>query len=130
MAESAVVAVVNYEGRVMLGKKHSDSRKFLAGEWHVPGETVRDGESDEDALHRGVREEAGILIEVGRYIGEHTTPTGRQARWYECFAHTDRVSVGEELEAIKWVPKESVLVACGERVNSFWSEEIKIYFHD
>ena len=78
MIKHAVVAVVNCRDKILLGKKRKDSPKFLAGEWHIPGETVEDGESDQEALIRGMREEAGLEIEVGKYLGSHATPTSQR----------------------------------------------------
>lgn len=128
MENHAVVAVINYEDKVFLGKKSRDSQKFLAGEWHVPGETVHDEESDEQALIRGMREETGLEITVGAYLGSHTTPTGKEARWYDCYTKTDRFKCGSDLEEGAWVPKNQVLEHCGTRATNIWSEEIKKYF--
>ena len=58
----AVVALVEHEGKILLGKKRQDSEGFFAGKWHIPGETMEDDETDEEALIRGMREEAGIEI--------------------------------------------------------------------
>lgn len=125
----AVVAIVIYNGKILLGKKKSSSKKFLAGEWHVPGESLEKGESDETALIRGVKEEAGIEIKIGKYIGSHITPTSKkEARWYECFAETDKILVGSDLEAACWVEKSEVLEKCSSRATSLWPKEIIEYF--
>ena len=129
MVNHAVVAVVNYEGKLLVGKKRKDSLKFLAGEWHIPGETVENSESDEEALKRGMREEAGLDIRVGRYLGKHITPTSqKEALWYECFADTSQVTCGSDLEDIKWIPCNEVLSHFSSRVTDLWSAEIKNYF--
>jgi len=80
-------------------------------------------------LRRGMKEEAGIEIEVGRYLGIHRTPTsGKIVRWYECFASSDEVTCGSDLEDIRWVPKDEVAAFCGERVRDYWPREIREYF--
>jgi len=125
----AVVAIVNYNGLVLIGKKRKDSHKFLAGEWHIPGENVEGDESDEEALIRGMREEASLDIRIGEYIASHKTPTSRkEARWYECFADTNEVKCGSDLEELKWVTKNEVLKTCSERAYSLWPREIIEYF--
>lgn len=129
MVKHAVIAIVKYQNQILLGKKKSDSPKFLAGEWHIPGETVEDGESDCDALIRGIEEEAGLKITVGKYLASHITPTSRiEAKWYECFASTNAVSPGSDLEDIKWVAGDQVLNHCSQKDTQLWPEEIKKYF--
>jgi ADP-ribose pyrophosphatase YjhB (NUDIX family) len=129
MVKHAVVGVVVYNGKILLGKKRKDSTKFLAGEWHVPGETVEDNETDEQALIRGIKEEAGIEIKVGRYLGTHTTPTSqREARWYECSALSDNVKASSDLEDIRWVDRREVMNICSQRATSLWSKDIQMYF--
>ncbi len=126
----ALVAVVNYKGKILIGKKRSDSPKFLAGKWHIPGETSEGNESDEEVLIRGVKEEVGIDIEVVRYLASHTTPTSkREARWYECHAKTGNITVGSDLENAMFVNPEDVLRICAERVYSKWPKEIIEYFN-
>lgn len=125
----ALIAIVNFNGKILVGKKRSDSSKFFAGEWHVPGETTEGNESDEQALIRGIKEEVGLNIRVGNYIASHVTPTSkREARWYECFADSDKIIVGSDLEDAKFIERNEVLNICGKRVYSFWSEKIIKYF--
>ena len=126
---AAVVAVVNYKGKILLGKKRSDSHKFLAGQWHIPGETIEKGETDEQALKRGIREEAGLEIEVGRYIGKTISPTNKmEVRWHECFAYTDKIEIGSDLENADWFIREDVPDKIGYRAKSLWPPEIMDYF--
>ena len=125
----ALVAIVNFNGKVLLGKKRQDSKKYFSGEWHLPAETSEENETDEQALIRGVKEEAGIDIKVGRYLASHITPTSkREAKFYECFAYTDKVIPGSDLEEAKFVKKEEVLKICSEKIYSLWPKEIIEYF--
>lgn len=125
----AVVGIVNYKGKILLGKKRSDSSKKLAGRWHLPGERVESGETDKEALIRGIREEAGIEIKVGRYIDFSIVPTNYSiASWYECFAETDKVNYASDLEDIAWVEKEKVPDFCANEAVSRWPNKVRRYF--
>ena len=96
--------------------------------WHIPGETVEEGESDERALIRGMKEETGLDIKVCRYICSSITPTSRKdARWYECSSETDNAKPRSDLEELKWVPKKEVLSLCRNE-NGLLPPEIFHYF--
>ncbi len=61
-----VVGVIYRNGRILIDKRKP--KGLLGGLWEFPGGKVRPGESLEAALHREVREELDIAIEVGREI--------------------------------------------------------------
>ena len=126
----AVIAVIRYKDKILVGKKRGDLNHFFAGKWHVPSETVEDGETDEAALIRGMMEEAGINIRVGQFIGSNISPTKKDVFWYECFADSDKVSAGSDLEEVKWTSKEGVMNICEERAGSFWPETVANYFRN
>ena len=124
----AVIAIVCYEGKYLIGRKRADSSKFLAGQWHIIGENLEDGESDISALVRGIQEEAGINISVGKYLAAGITPTGKGAHWYECFAQSNELRIGSDLEDARWVTRDELLKFCEERITS-WPQEIHSYFN-
>jgi ADP-ribose pyrophosphatase YjhB (NUDIX family) len=130
MVRRAVVAIVNYDGKVLLGKKRKDSPKVLAGQWHFPGETLEEYESDIGALVRGIKAEANLDIRVGKYLGKSIFPTSkRYTRWYECFSKTGEISAGSDLEEVKWVPKNKVLESCSEKARNLCPQEVLDYFN-
>ncbi len=124
---AAVIALINYNGKILIGKKKSKSPKFLAGEWHIPGETKKKGETDIYALTRGMEEETGLEIRIVRQLASHTTPTSKsKAVWYECFSDTDKVKPGSDIEELKWVEKDKVMEYCHKRYD-LWPREIRDY---
>lgn len=128
MGNQAVIAIVNYNGKFLLGRKRSDSNKFLARKWHIPAETVKKEESDEQALIRGIKEETGLEVHVSSYMGRHVNSvTGTEARWYTCVSLTETIVPGSDLEDVMWATKEQVLALCGEMVY-YWPDKVKDYF--
>ena len=128
MIKHAVVAVVNCRDKILLGKKRKDSPKFLAGEWHIPGETVEDGESDQEALIRGIKEETGLDIQVGNYLASHVSPRGKRVNWYECRTQNNEIFPGSDLVEVRWATKEEAVELC-RYVADLWPQEIKKYFN-
>jgi len=124
----AVVAVVIHEGNVLLGRKKLGSEGMMSGKWHVPGETLEEGETDEQGLARGIMEEAGIKIRPGKYLGSHETPKGTIVKWYECEPLTWDITAGSDLEGVKWVPLGEVRSVCYKNDISLWPQEIFEYF--
>lgn len=75
---TAVIALIRYEDKIIIGKKKESSPKKLSGLWHIPGERIEPEESDETALRRCAKEELGLEnLTIGNYLGKHTTPTSK-----------------------------------------------------
>ena len=60
-------------GRLLLIRRGHEPGMGL---WSVPGGRVEDGESDEDALVREIREETGLIVAPGRLVGTIRHPSG------------------------------------------------------
>lgn len=123
----AVVALIEKDGLILVGKKNTSSKKVLAGKWHIPGETVEGNETDYQALERGMLEEARIIVSPNKLIGTHTTGHGTRVNWYSCTTDTFDVVAGSDLEDIQWVPREKVKDLCTEEVFGFWPREVQEY---
>ena len=124
------MAVVVHERKVLLGRKKLDSEGTMSGKWHVPGETLEKGETDEQGLIRGIVEEAGIKIRPGKYLGSHKTPKGTIVKWYECEPLTPDITAGSDLEKVKWVPFGKVRRMCHKNAISLWPQEVLEYFQE
>jgi ADP-ribose pyrophosphatase YjhB (NUDIX family) len=125
----AVAAVVMNNQNVLLGKKIEEPNSLLSGEWHLPGETVEGQETDEEALIRGIMEEAGIeKVEIVKFICSCRTPKGTLVNWYLCSSETTELIAGSDLEEVKWATLEEVLRLSGETAKSLWPEEVKKIF--
>jgi 8-oxo-dGTP diphosphatase len=60
--------VVDDGGRLLLARRAHDPD---AGLWDTPGGFLDEGEEPLDALRRELREEAGVEIETGEFVGMH-----------------------------------------------------------
>lgn len=123
----AVAGIVNGDDLVLIVKKKKGPG-FMSEKWHIPGETAEGDESDETALIRGIKEEAGIEVKVGKYIGCHRSPKHTLIRWYECVPVTYDLCPGSDAEDAKWVPREDVSTECHPVAVSVWPKEIREYF--
>jgi 8-oxo-dGTP diphosphatase len=114
-----VGAALIRDGRVLASRRTEPPR--LAGLWEFPGGKVEDGESDEQALVRELREELGVEAAIGERLGGDL-PIGETAvlRVYVC-----RIVAGEpalvdhdehrwlsadELDDVPWIPVDLPLV--------------------
>lgn len=128
LERKAVVALVNYNGNILLGKKLDGAEGFLSGRWHIPGETLEKGETDEEGLLRGIMEEAGIEIGILKYLASHRTPKNTLVKWYECEALTYDIRAGSDLSEVRWVPKSRVIEMCNDGAKTLWPKQIQEYF--
>ena len=129
MVKEAVTGIVNYGNKVLIGKKDPDREGFLKGKWHIPGETLEEGEDDKSALVRGIREEAGIEVVVRKFLASHKTPTHTEVRWYECFALSYNIRPSTDLVEVKWVPKKECINYCDKEAVAVWPQEILKYLN-
>lgn len=124
----AVVGLVKYDGDILLGKKTDSVEGLLSGKWHVPGETLEPEEDFESALVRGIFEEAGIVVEILKYLAFHRSPKNTLVKWYECRALSRDILPGSDLEEVKWVPRNEVASICAIEGKNLWPREIRDYF--
>lgn len=90
-----VGALVRSGNRFLLIRR---GREPQAGMWSVPGGKVSWGESMKAAVAREVKEETGLVVEVGDpiWVGESIGP-GDPPEWHFCLVDYDAVAVSGKL---------------------------------
>ena len=66
--KNVTAAILINNGLVLIAKRRSTDR--LASKWEFPGGTVEEGETPEECLKREMKEELGITVSVGGYLGD------------------------------------------------------------
>jgi ADP-ribose pyrophosphatase YjhB (NUDIX family) len=65
-APAAAAIVVDDDGRVLLARRAFEPD---AGKWDTPGGFLDEGEDPREALRRELREETGLEVEAGTFLG-------------------------------------------------------------
>lgn len=91
----AVQALVERDGRLLLGRRAYEPS---AGMWDLPGGFLEEDEHPLTALVRELREETGLDVEPGDFVGVWVEP-GYQGRTVLCLTWDARVTGGVERAA-------------------------------
>lgn len=126
--KGAVVGIVERGGEILLGKKRISPGSTLSEEWHIPGETIKGKETDQEALIRGMQEEVGIEVEIIKFVGSNETPKGTMVNWYLCRTNNADFVVGSDLEEARWVAIAEVLELSGKTAKLMWPKEVREMF--
>jgi 8-oxo-dGTP pyrophosphatase MutT (NUDIX family) len=127
---SAIVAVIEQGGDILVGRKRAELNHVFDGAWHIPGGKVERNETDEQALHREMSEETGLTISVRRFLGTRTdTTSGTAVRWYLCSPVSGEACAGSDLEELRFVPRASVRDICDPKAIALWPNDVAAYLN-
>ncbi|MGD9495235.1 MAG: NUDIX hydrolase [Armatimonadota bacterium] len=124
LSAGGVVVRRDRHGTRILVLRHRDS-----GEWRLPKGKLHPGESAAQAAEREVREETGLALEAGRYLGVthyfYPNPTGsgcisKFVFFFEMEAGEGRVALEETFDDAEWLPPAAAM----ERLT--WDNEAEM----
>ena len=85
------------------------------GDWTMPKGKLTEGETDEAGALREVEEETGLRCSLGRMLGSvrYRDRFGRPkiVTYYEMRPSSRSFTPGEEVDRVRWLPKERVVEA-------------------
>ena len=95
-------AIINKNGEILCAQRGYGS---LIGKWEFPGGKIEDGETDQQALIREIKEELDIDIEVGELIDESYNEYPEQNVYLKVFKckQISGVISDKEHKALKWL---------------------------
>jgi 8-oxo-dGTP diphosphatase len=103
-----VAALISKQGKVLLCQRRADDVFALL--WEFPGGTVEPGETKQQALRREIKEELGIVIEVGALIEtfDDSTDNIRIRDWLFSVKDTAGVMAGHECHDFGFFNREEI----------------------
>lgn len=95
-----VLAIITSDKGVLVAKRRDDTPP-----WTFPGGEILDGETDEDAVTRQVREETGLQLASMHYLGRRIHPrTSRECGYWQVEVGPGEPVLGdtEDLSEVRW----------------------------
>jgi ADP-ribose pyrophosphatase YjhB (NUDIX family) len=109
---TASAFVLDEDGRILLARRAYEPD---AGKWDVPGGFLEEGEDPVEGLRRELREEAGIEIELGDFVGVFADTYGDppDVRYVLNLVWEARIAEGEpvpndDVSELRWFPKDAM----------------------
>ncbi|MFJ9633751.1 NUDIX hydrolase [Streptomyces sp. NPDC101175] len=102
-------AVIVHAGRLLLIRRASPAGDLL---WTLPSGKIDPGESPSAAAVREAREEAGVVVEATRLLGERVHPqTGHPVSYWACrlLAGEAHAASPREVAEVVWVSRGRLL---------------------
>jgi len=103
MSNKVVIGIVNKENQVLIVKRKQKEGDLF---WQFPGGGVEDGETNEQAIIRELREETGIDSIPIKCLGERIHPsTKKEMSYWSCEYISGDLSISDDdLDEAIWVP--------------------------
>ena len=109
-APTACALIRDDEGRILLARRAGDPG---AGLWDLLGGFLDEGEEPVEALRRELREETGLEIEPGEFLGGIPDRYGEEGHWTVNLYWEVRLGAGEpepadDVAELAWFPADAL----------------------
>lgn len=108
---TAAGIIENKNGEILCTKRDIGKYEYVSLKWEFPGGKIEEGETEEEALIRELREELNIKVEIKDffYQVEHDYPDFHLSMAvFECKFEDQEISMNVHKE-IKWVKPEDLM---------------------
>ncbi len=124
----AVVGIVAFQDKILIGKKVIKEGHFVSGGWHIPGGHIIENESEEVALVREFKEETNLHIQIVKKMCSYESKENDEiVSWYLCSTKSCKAIPRSDLGQIDFVEKNKVISRCDERAVRLWPREVVDY---
>ncbi|WP_191256960.1 NUDIX hydrolase [Amycolatopsis oliviviridis] len=97
--------VHDHHGRILLIQRANEPGRGL---WSIPGGRVEPGETDEAAVIREMREETGLDVIPGTYVGNALRGT-YDIHDYACAVTGGTLRAGDDAADARWIDAETLI---------------------
>lgn len=108
---NVVAAVVENRGKVLCMQRGMTKHPYTSLRWEFPGGKIEEGETEQDALRRELKEEMDYEVKIGEKICvvEHTYPDfSITMSAYLCSAKNRQFTMKEHVGSM-WLKKEDIM---------------------
>ena len=105
-----VAALIEKEGKYLIARRSTGDENVL-GKWEFPGGKVQEGETEEHAIEREIKEEFEMDIKAIRFLTNNICEYPKKTidlRLYECKYIRGKIHLHDHSE-YKWVDKKDLL---------------------
>ncbi|MDJ0798558.1 MAG: 8-oxo-dGTP diphosphatase MutT [Calothrix sp. MO_167.B12] len=98
-----VAVIWNKQGKILIDRRRPEG--LMGGLWEFPGGKIEPGETIEECIHREIREELGIQIEVGEHLLtiDHTYTHLRVSLTVHHCRYLQGIPQPLECDEVRWV---------------------------
>ena len=123
---TASTLIINENNEVLLGKRAIDPSK---GMWDVIGGFLNNGESPESGAIREAKEEAGVVVEIEKFIGIFMDTYGDSDYFTLNICYTAKIidgelKAGDDIDELKWFSAnelpDQIAYANGKKMLDAW----------